>query len=115
MKRLFLPSIVVLLLATGAAHADNREWESSFRRCEVWKNFTHKDEDTRPGLALGDRDEIWLDEAHTDGKITLSMEDIVEFQKHLPLLKKCTAFYQCLRDREAGKVKHCYENDRRWR
>jgi len=30
-------------------------------------------------------------------------------------LKKCIAFWWCVTDREAGKVKHCYENDRRWR
>jgi len=30
-------------------------------------------------------------------------------------IKKCKAFYQCLEDRDRGKVKHCYENDRRWR
>src|SRR5215475_12597073 len=29
--------------------------------------------------------------------------------------EKCKAFYQCLEDRDRGKVKHCYENDRRWR
>jgi hypothetical protein len=23
--------------------------------------------------------------------------------------------FRCLDDRDAGKVKHCYENDRRWR
>jgi hypothetical protein len=30
-------------------------------------------------------------------------------------LKKCIAFWRCVTDREAGKVKHCYENDRRWK
>ena len=26
-----------------------------------------------------------------------------------------TVRFQCLQDRENGKVKHCYENDKRWR
>ena len=30
-------------------------------------------------------------------------------------LRKCIAFWSCVKDREAGKVKHCYENDKRWR
>jgi hypothetical protein len=25
------------------------------------------------------------------------------------VIKKCKAFYQCLEDRDHGKVKHCYE------
>jgi hypothetical protein len=25
------------------------------------------------------------------------------------------AFTKCIDDRQAGKVKHCYANDRRWR
>jgi aspartyl protease family protein len=29
--------------------------------------------------------------------------------------RKCDAYYQCLTDRDAGKVKHCYANDKRWR
>jgi len=30
-------------------------------------------------------------------------------------MKGHCAFLQCLNDRAAGKVKHCYENDKRWR
>ena len=29
--------------------------------------------------------------------------------------QKCDKYYQCLADRDAGKVKHCYANDKRWR
>jgi hypothetical protein len=31
------------------------------------------------------------------------------------LYKACAAYWRCLDDRDAGKVKHCYENDKRWR
>jgi hypothetical protein len=31
------------------------------------------------------------------------------------LYKACAAYQRCLDDRDAGKVKHCYENDKRWR
>jgi hypothetical protein len=53
-----------------------------------------------------------------DGAPTVTMvnlEDVRALQKIIPDLKRCTAFWQCVEDREAGKVKHCYENDRRWR
>jgi hypothetical protein len=50
-----------------------------------------------------------------DEKVLLEAEDVFEIQKLIPDLKKCTAYYKCLNDRDAGKVKHCYANDRRWR
>jgi hypothetical protein len=104
-----------LLLKKGTPHADSDKWESSFRRCTVWKNFTHKDGDARPGRAYGSGDEVWTEWPEGEATITLTLEDVLELQKHLPLLKKCNAFWQCVADRDAGKVKHCYENDRRWR
>jgi hypothetical protein len=36
-------------------------------------------------------------------------------EKMLREWRKCDAYYQCLADRDAGKVKHCYANDKRWR
>ena len=36
-------------------------------------------------------------------------------EKMLRDWRKCDAYYQCLADRDAGKVKHCYANDKRWR
>jgi hypothetical protein len=45
----------------------------------------------------------------------LTLEDALAIQKFIPDLKKCDAFWKCVADREAGKVKHCYANDRRWR
>ena len=52
----------------------------------------------------------------TDENTTmLSLEDALEIQKFIPDLRKCDAFWKCVEDREAGKVKHCYENDKRWR
>jgi hypothetical protein len=109
--KVFLTSIAALFLATGTAHADDRKWESSFRRCQVWKTFAENS--ARPGVIFGNADEVWVDQGIAT--ISLDLADILELQKHLPLLKKCNAFWQCVNDRDAGKVKHCYENDRRWR
>jgi hypothetical protein len=36
-------------------------------------------------------------------------------EKELQEWKRCDKYYQCLEDRDAGKVKHCYANDKRWR
>jgi hypothetical protein len=115
MKELLLAGVAALFLVAGTAHADSEKWESTFRRCEVWKTFGHKAGDARPGRACGEGDEVWAEWPEGQATITLSIEDILELQKHLPLLKKCNAFWRCVHDREAGKVKHCYENDRRWR
>jgi hypothetical protein len=79
--------IIAMLLTTGTAHAD--DWHLH-RTCIVIKIFD-------------------------DSIVYLELKDIQELQKYIPDLKKCTAFWQCVADREAGKVKHCYENDRRWK
>src|SRR5215831_4801586 len=52
----------------------------------------------------------------TEGQtIVIEAEEIPDILKAIGVIKKCKAFYQCLEDRDRGKVKHCYENDRRWR
>jgi len=92
MKKLLLTGVAVLLLATGTAHADSEKWEASFRQCHI----------------------RWARE--TEGQtIVIEAEEIPDILKAIRVIKKCKAFYQCLEDRDRGKVKHCYENDRRWR
>src|SRR5215469_16666573 len=104
MKKLLLAGIAALLMATAAAHADNEKWEASFRQCHISKWFS-KDE----LAAIG-----WARE--TEGQtIVIEAEEIPDILKAIMVIKKCKAFYQCLEDREKGKVKHCYENDKRWR
>jgi len=104
MKKMLLPSVAALLLATGTAHADNEKWEASFRQCHIRKWFS-KDE----LAAIG-----WAHE--TEGQtIVIEAEEIPDILKAIAVIKKCKAFYQCLENRDRGKVKHCYENDRRWR
>ena len=104
MRKLLLVSIAALFLATGAAHADHEKWEASFRQCHIRKWFS-KDE----LAAIG-----WARE--TEGQtIVIEAEEIPDILKAIGVIKKCKAFLQCLEDRERGKVKHCYENDRRWR
>ena len=104
MKKLLLAGVAALLMATGTAHADNEKWEASFRQCHIRKWFS-KDE----LAAIG-----WARE--TEGQtIVIEPEVIPDILKAIGVIKKCKAFYQCLEDRDRGKIKHCYENDRRWR
>src|SRR5438034_7065322 len=117
MKTLLLFGIAALLLATGTAQAQSEpcgpaysrpctdadaqraieaakraqaeaKWELSWRRCRLEK--------------LG---------ADDDERV-ITFEDIPDILKGIKELKKCNAFWQCVEDRDAGKVKHCYENDR---
>ena len=105
MKKLLLAGVAALsLLTASAAHADSEKWEASFRQCHIRKWFS-KDE----LAAIG-----WARE--TEGQtIVIEAEEIPDILKAIHVIKKCKAFYQCLEDRDRGKVKHCYENDRRWR
>src|SRR5262245_26179277 len=101
-KMLLAKCVAALLLATGTAHADNEKWEASFRQCEIRKWFS-KDELAAIGWARETEGQTIVIEARRD---TRHPEGVI---------KKCKAFYQCLEDRDRGKIKHCYENDRRWR
>src|SRR5262245_1706408 len=103
MRKLLLTGIAALLLATGTAHADNEKWEAVFRQCHIRKWFS-KDELANMG---------W--QRDTGQTIVIEAEEIPDILKAIREIKKCQAFYQCLEDRDRGKVKHCYENDRRWR
>lgn len=51
--------------------------------------------------------------------VRISFEELDKLEKSIkwlkPYLKACNAYRQCLDDREAGKVKHCYYNGKRWR
>lgn len=103
-KTMLVATVAVLVLAIGTAHADTEKWEASFRQCHIRKWFS-KDELAAIGWA---RD--------TEGQtIVIEPEDIPDILKAISVIKKCQAFYRCLEDRERGKVKHCYDNDRRWR
>jgi hypothetical protein len=104
--RALLAGIAALLLMIGAAHADSEKWEASFRQCHIQKWFSKEE--------LDGATTAWARET-PGGTIVIRVEEIPDLLKAIREIKKCKAFYQCLEDRDAGKVKHCYENDRRWR
>ena len=73
------------------------KWSTNFRRCLIEKTG----QQTISDYPMFD--------------YAIAPEDIPDILKGIKELKKCAAFWQCVADRDAGKVKHCYENDRRWR
>jgi hypothetical protein len=75
-------------------------WEADCRRGYIRKAFP-KD---YPGLEFSDA-----------VRIDILPEEFTTLEKAIREMRKCEKFYQCLADRDQGKVKHCYENDRRWR
>jgi hypothetical protein len=107
MKKLLLAGVAALVLATGTAHAEG--WEIDCRRDRIYKEFPKSD---TPG--------VWTSEGE-DGSTFAAIErkELDEIAKAIAEarreFKKCDRFWQCVADRDAGKVKHCYENDRRWR
>jgi hypothetical protein len=105
MKKLLLAGVAVLsVLGASAAHADEK-WKADFRKCWIAKQYSKNDTDLYGLSSIGNGDFL----------VTIGPEEIPELEKALAILKKCNKFWQCVQDRDAGKVKHCYYNDRRWR
>jgi hypothetical protein len=98
MTKLCLTAAAIMLAAitTSKAEPSSEKWEFDGRQCHVRKS-------------LGSLEQGWGD------AVALHLDDVLELQKHIRDLKACDAFWQCTADRDAGKVKHCYQNDRRWR
>ena len=84
--------------------------------------------DCRHGWITKDFEELKPDGPPIDGalpveingdSVRISYDELRKLVKELPFIlrkvKACDAYRKCERDRAAGKVKHCYENDRRWR
>src|SRR5262245_49134254 len=106
MRKLFLTSIAALFLATGAAqpsaYADDK-WITNCRSITIEKRFPAE------ALTIEKRlpDEVPM--------MFITPEDLPTLEKEIKELKKGMAWWKCIDDRAAGKVKHCYENDKRWR
>jgi hypothetical protein len=112
MKKILM-MIAALMAVSSVAHAQGT-WEYDCRRGYALKSFAT---------------DVDMDEAEIGVEVLRGKEDeetvrirrreILALRKALPKIllemKKCDAWYQCLADRDRGKVKHCYANDKRWR
>jgi len=50
-----------------------------------------------------------------ENTMVITRADLPALEKEIKKFMQCIAFWKCTEDRTAGKVKHCYENDKRWR
>jgi hypothetical protein len=102
-RKLLMTGVAVLFLATGTAQQSAQagyygedKWITNCRYTIIEKR--------RP--EGGDQPD-WL--------MYIEPADLPVLEREIKNLKKCMLFSKCLSDRDAGKVKHCYENDKRWR
>jgi len=126
MKKLLLTGVAALFLATGAAHAQVKKaspeqvtkWPSpnfvaDCRRDRLSIYFDKEDYEEVATNLRGGKD--GTDESRVGIRIPFEKEARARLEKKLREWRKCDAYYQCLADRDAGKVKHCYATDKRWR
>jgi len=139
MKKALLTSIAALLLATGA-YAEDRLAPDYFDPPEC-KQFTHEEfracinrmwaAHPEPQFYPGEwKPEKWNCAFHWTPRYDrksntydendfpiIDLEDLAKLRKKFQTkeMKAHCAWLQCLADRGAGKVKHCYLNDKRWR
>jgi hypothetical protein len=82
------------------------QWATDCRHGWISKAFAKIDEDDPPIEVL-------------DRTVRISYNELRKLVKELPSIlrgvKACDAYRKCLDERDAGKIKHCYANDRRWR
>jgi hypothetical protein len=93
MKR-FLAVALVLLASADPAPAATA-WEANSRRCEIDKWFTRGED---------------AFEFDAEGRVLVSIkpEDVPAIEKGIALLKHCSKFWTCVRERDAGRRRHCY-------
>jgi hypothetical protein len=104
MRKLFLCSSTALLLATGTAH---KSAQAGYFGEDKWITNCRYDIIEKHVPQDGEHPYDWL--------MVITPQDLPVLEREIKELKKCVLFTKCLMDRDAGKVKHCYENDRRWR
>ena len=93
MKR-FLAVALVLLASADPAPAATA-WEANSRRCEIDKWFT--------------RGEDAFDfDAEGRVLVVIKPEEIASLEREIALLKHCSKFWTCVRERDAGRRRHCY-------
>jgi hypothetical protein len=104
--KLLLSGIATLFLATGTAQQPasggslySHEWAANCR----WM-IIEKLRPTDPG-----------EDKAPESVMFITKEDLPTLEREIRVFKQCIAFWKCVEDRDAAKVKHCRENDKRWR
>jgi hypothetical protein len=100
---------LALLLMTTSAGADDEGWKYDFRKCWVTNNI--RAEHYKPGVPLEgvlEEGSVTLDIDGNTARIAIDSGEIGNLEKIVTLLKICDKFWTCVRNRDEGKVKHCY-------
>jgi hypothetical protein len=120
-------AVFMLFMAIRPAAAQEEErWWPDCRHGWIHKQMDVEDVEYYPPgttaaeMAQAQHPSIVIIRRHDDTTIVrITWDELRKLLKDLPgiliLFKACDAYRKCLDDREAGKVKHCYRNDRRWR
>ena len=93
MRKFFAVALALVAIVSPAIAAE--PWEANSRRCEIDKWFT-KGEDAFDFDAEG------------RVLVTIKPEDVPAIEKGIALLKYCSKFWACVRERDAGRRRHCY-------
>jgi hypothetical protein len=113
MKRALFVILALALMALRPAQAQETGWQADCRRDRITKEFDPKDD--QADIMIINAGEKKANPDKTFVAIPLDKTARAELERALREFKKCDKFYKCLEDRDTGKVKHCYEKDRRWR
>jgi len=92
--RKFLAVALVLVATVATPAPAATEWKASFRRCEIDKWFYRN---------------VDAYEFTAEGSLLVSIKpaDIGAIERGLAVLKKCSKFWTCVRERNAGAKKVC--------
>jgi len=90
-----VPRIHKDYLAVEQPASGGTEWKANFRRCEMDKWF-YRNKDAYEFSEVGSL------------LVSIKPEDIPAIEKGIAILKKCSKFWTCVRERDAGKKRHCY-------
>ena len=93
MRRFLAVALALAAIAGPAVAAE--PWEANSRRCEIDKWFTRGED---------------AFEFDAEGRVLVSIkpEDVPAIEKGIALLKHCSKFWTCVRERDAGRRRHCY-------
>jgi hypothetical protein len=93
MRKFLLLAAALTLVPTAARTAT--EWEANSRRCEIDRWYT-KGEDAF--------------DFNAEGRVlvTIKPAEIAALEREIALIKHCAKFWSCVRERDAGRRKHCY-------
>jgi hypothetical protein len=101
--------VLALLLMTTSAGADDKGWKYDFRKC--WVTNDIRAEHYKPGVPLEgvlEQGSVSLSIDGNSARIEIESGEIGNLEKIVTLLKICDKFWTCVRNRDEGKVKHCY-------